>query len=138
MGDFEQGFQRNTPNRSRTFYLTNEIDTFSASFSKKLLCQPRLFAVICNFPTQSDTAFCKPRPHHRCLPFRSVTESWRVEAISRCSMWIIPAVKHNKPCVTHRKRRKPCSIFQIWKIPRKKSAQSIVGQCIERERKIYL
>ena len=38
--------------------------------------------------------------------FRFATSRWWIEAILWCSMWIIPAVVHIKPCVTHRERTK--------------------------------
>ena len=43
MGDLEQCFKRYTTDRTRPFYLTNEVDTFPDPLRKDLLCQPRLF-----------------------------------------------------------------------------------------------
>lgn len=51
-------------NRTCSFYLTNEVDTFPDPLRKDLLCHPRLFSVICDLQAQSDIAFWKLRLHN--------------------------------------------------------------------------
>lgn len=44
--DFEQCFQRNTPNRPRSFYLAKEIQALANLLGKDFLCIACLFAVV--------------------------------------------------------------------------------------------
>ena len=62
--DLEQCFKRYATNRTCSFYLTNEVDTFPDPLRKDLLCHPRLFSVICDLQAQSDIAFWKLRLHN--------------------------------------------------------------------------
>ena len=64
LGDLEQCFKRYATNRTCSFYLTNEVDTFPDPLRKDLLCHPRLFSVICDLQAQSDIAFWKLRLHN--------------------------------------------------------------------------
>ena len=52
--DFEQGFQRNTPNCSWAFYLAEEIQTLADLLGKGFLCITCLFAVVSDLQAKGD------------------------------------------------------------------------------------